>query len=141
MKPVDSSAIKRCCRKVLLSTFLNLYGSGPEALILRGCVYDQRTAIIESKVDLAYHRHCDSSDARTLPALTCLGTNPNCNTGKRAGLMPFSARHLSILFVDSCYVWDYGKATTSPSLTKLGQKWPFRYHLGCPRNRQASRSV
>ena len=52
--------------------------------------------------------------------------------------MPFFDRHLSILFVDSCDVWDYGKATTSPSLTKFGQKWPFRYQLGCPRNRLAS---
>jgi hypothetical protein len=48
--------------------------------------------------------------------------------------MPFFDQHnLSILFVDSCYVWDYRKATTSPSLTKFGQKWPLRCHLGYPR--------
>jgi hypothetical protein len=48
--------------------------------------------------------------------------------------MPFFDKHnLSILFVDSWYVWDYRKATTSPSLTKFGQKWPLRCHLGCPR--------
>ena len=48
--------------------------------------------------------------------------------------MPFFDKHNpSILFVESCYVSDYRKATSSPSLTKFGQKWPLRCHLSCPR--------